>query len=433
MPDFWEFPTVSMGLGPINSLYQARFNRYLHHRQLDDTSGSRVWCFLGDGECDEPETLGAISLAGREQPRQPDLGRQLQPAAPRRAGARQRQDHPGARGGLPRRGLERDQGHLGLGVGRPARPGPRRRAARQDEQHRRRRVPALRRGDGAYIREHFFGPDPRLRALVEHLSDDELRWLPRGGHDYRKLYAAYKAATETKGRPTVILAKTIKGWTLGAEVEGRNATHQIKKMTNEQLRELRTRLHLEDEIPEEALADGAEPPYFRPPRARPSTTTSWPGAGRSAARSRAVGSRHPPADAARRQRVRRVPGRIGAQAASTTTAFTRLLRTLARDPDFGSRVVPIIPDEARTFGMDSLFREFGIYAAQGQKYEPVDHDLLLSYQESITTARSSRRASPRPGRWRRGSPRPRRTPPAACPWCRSSPSIRCSGSSGWAT
>ena len=144
MPDFWEFPTVSMGLGPLNAIYQARFNRYLQNRQLDDTSQSRVWCFLGDGECDEPETLGAHLARRPRAARQPDLRRQLQPAAPRRSGARQRQDHPGARGRVPRRRLERHQGHLGLEVGRAARPRRRRRAAQQDEHHRRRRVPAVR-------------------------------------------------------------------------------------------------------------------------------------------------------------------------------------------------------------------------------------------------------------------------------------------------
>jgi hypothetical protein len=195
--------------GPLQPL-PAQPPARRHQRQ------SRVWCFLGDGECDEPETLGR-HLAGRpREARQPDLGRQLQPAAPRRPGARQRQDHPGARGRVPRRRLERDQGVWGT-PGTSCSPRHRRRAAQQDEHHRRRRVPALHVEDGAYIREHFFGPDPRLRQMVEHLSDDDLRWLPRGGHDYRKLYAAYRGRHREPrlGAPTVILAKTIKGWTLG--------------------------------------------------------------------------------------------------------------------------------------------------------------------------------------------------------------------------
>src|SRR5690606_11472768 len=206
------------------------------------------------------------------------------------------------------------------------------------------------------------------------LTDDEIRNLPRGGHDYRKLYAAYKAATEQEGAPTVILAKTIKGWTLGPDVEGRNATHQIKKMTVEQLRTLRTRLHLEEEVPEEALADDREPPYISLPddseakqyMLQRRAALDGPLPRRSVAVRRAI---ELPSDDA----FAEVLGGSGKQAASTTTAFTRLLRNLCRDPKFGSRVVPIVPDEARTFGMDSLFKEFAIYASQGQRYEPVDH------------------------------------------------------------
>ena len=237
---------------------------------------------------------------------------------------------------------------------------------------------------GAYIREHFFGPDPRLRRLVEHLSDDELRLLPRGGHDYRKLYAAYKAAVENEGSgaPTVILAKTIKGWTLGPDVEGRNATHQIKKMTTEQLRILRDRLMLHTEIPEESL-DAGDPPYYRPPV--DSVEYQYMAERRrvldGAIPRRVVRARRPlelPADTA----FNEVTAGSGNQAVSTTMAFTRLVRNLTRDERFGPRVVPIIPDEARTFGMDALFREVKIYASQGQRYEPVDADLLLSYSEA---------------------------------------------------
>jgi pyruvate dehydrogenase E1 component len=235
---------------------------------------------------------------------------------------------------------------------------------------------------GAYIREHFFGPDPRLREMVAHLTDDELRWLPRGGHDYRKLYAAYKMAVEHEGSPTVILAKTVKGWTLGAGIESRNATHQIKKLSGPQLRVLRDRLYLQEEIPDAAL-EGDEPPYYRPPEdsveyqymveRRKALAGSLP---RRTLRTRRTLTL--PADTA----FKEVLSGSGGQSASTTMAFTRLVRNLARDPAFGQRVVPIIPDEARTFGMDSLFREIKIYAAHGQKYEPVDADLLLSYTES---------------------------------------------------
>ena len=384
MPEFWEFPTVSMGLGPINSIYHARFNRYLHHRRVADTGDARVWCFVGDGETDEPETLGAISLAGRE--RLDNLtwvvNCNLQRLdGPVRGNAKIIQELEGVFRGAGWNVIKVVWGsawdeliendHDGVLV--------KKMNETVDGEFQRFTVE-----DGAYIREHFFGPDPRLRKMVEHLSDDELRWLPRGGHDYRKLYAAYQAATEQVGAPTVILAKTVKGWTLGADVEGRNATHQIKKLSNKQLRDLRLRLHLEAEIPEEALADGAEPPYYRPPAESPEHQYL-------VARRLALGGSLPrrvirdakpltlPNDAV----FDEFRGGSGKNAASTTTAFTRLLRAFARDQEFGSRVVPIIPDEARTFGMDSLFKEFGIYASEGQKYEPVDHALLLSYHESI--------------------------------------------------
>jgi pyruvate dehydrogenase E1 component len=384
MPDFWEYPTVSMGLGPINSLYQARFNRYLHHRQLDDTSESRVWCFIGDGECDEPETLGAISLAGREGLDNLTwvINCNLQRLdGPVRGNGKIIQELEAVFRGAGWRVIKVIWGSGWDELIAADTDGVllEKMNATVDGDFQRYTVE-----DGAYIREHFFGPDPRLRKMVEHLSDEELRWLPRGGHDYAKLYAAYKAATERHVSPTVILAKTVKGWTLGTEVEGRNSTHQIKAMSNEQLRVLRARLHLEDEIPDEALADGEEPPYFRPPDGSPAHEYLM-------GRRKALGGALP-------QRVVRTTRPLtlpqdavfdefragsGKNAASTTTAFTRLLRAFARDEGFGSRVVPIIPDEARTFGMDSLFKEFGIYAAQGQKYEPVDHKLLLSYKESI--------------------------------------------------
>jgi pyruvate dehydrogenase E1 component len=237
---------------------------------------------------------------------------------------------------------------------------------------------------GDYIRNNFFGPDERLRQMVAHLDDDELRNLPRGGHDYRKLYAAYKAATENlgSGRPTVILCKTVKGWTLGEGFEGRNATHQIKKMTKDQLLAMRDRLYLNDEIPGDSI-DAANPPYFRP--AKDSIESQY-----MMERRKALDGSIPKRSTVAR-RALEMPGdtafaemRSGSngQHVSTTMAFTRLLRGLCRDEHIGPRVVPIVPDEARTFGRDALFRELEIYASQGQKYEPVDHDLLLSYSES---------------------------------------------------
>ncbi|MGA0863048.1 MAG: pyruvate dehydrogenase (acetyl-transferring), homodimeric type [Ilumatobacteraceae bacterium] len=384
MPAFWEFPTVSMGLGPITAAYQARFNRYLHNRRIDDTTGSRVWCFIGDGESDEPETTAAIAFAAREH---------LDNLVFVVNCNLQRLDGPVRGNGKIIQELEALYRGAGWNVIKVIW------GSRWDELLARdvdgvllNKMNSTVDGefqrytieDGAYIREHFFGPDPRLRQMVAHLSDEELRTLPRGGHDYRKLYAAYKTAVDNlgTGRPTVILAKTIKGWTLGSAIEARNATHQIKKMNFEQLRTLRDRLHLESEIPDSAL-DEDEPPFFRP---GPDTVEHQYMVQRRRALDgplpqRLVRTRRPlilPAPTA----FAEFDAGSGAQAVSTTMAFVRLLRNLVRDPDFGPRAVPIVPDEARTFGMDSMFREVQIYAPQGQKYEPVDHDLLLSYSES---------------------------------------------------
>ncbi len=382
MGDFWEYPTVSMGLGPILSIYQARFNRYLLNRRIDDTSNSRVWCFVGDGEVDEPETLGAISLAAREQ---------LDNLTWVVNCNLQRLDGPVRGNGKIIQELEAIFRGSGWNVIKVVWGG------RWDELLARdvdgvllHKMNTTVDGEfqryaiesGAYIREHFFGPDPRLRRMVEHLSDEELEKLPRGGHDYRKIYAAYAAAVRTEGVPTVILAKTIKGWTLGPGVEARNATHQIKKMSAEQLLGLRDRLFLRDEIPDEALSDGI-PPFIRP--SEDSDEMEYLQGRRAALGgylpSRSAYTRRPLAPPSDRPFAEHLAG-SGGQPASTTTAFTRLLRNLCRDGEFGSRVVPIIPDEARTFGMDALFRELKIYASQGQLYEPVDHDLLLSYRES---------------------------------------------------
>jgi pyruvate dehydrogenase E1 component len=386
MPDFWEYPTVSMGLGPISAIYQARFNRYLQNRRLDDTSASRVWAFIGDGETDEPETLGALSLASREQ---------LDNLVFVVNCNLQRLDGPVRGNGKIIQELEAVFRGAGWNVIKVIWGSKWDELLAQDKdgvllnqmnetvdgEFQRYSVE-----NGNYARENFFGPDPRLRQMVAHLSDEEIRNLPRGGHDYRKLYAAYRAASENlgSGRPTAILCKTVKGWTLGPGVEGRNATHQIKKMTTDQLLAVRDRLHLHEEIPDSALtADHDLPPYYRLPE--DSVEYQY-----LMARRRALGGSLPK----RVVRIRRplvlpaddafdeLMSGSGSQEASTTTGFTRLLRNLARDERFGSRVVPIIPDEARTFGMDALFRELRIYASQGQKYEPVDHDLLLSYTEA---------------------------------------------------
>jgi pyruvate dehydrogenase E1 component len=380
MPDFWEFPTVSMGLGPLNAVYQARFNRYLLHQEMVDTSASRVWCFVGDGEMDEPEATAGLSIASREQ-----LDNLIFVVNCNL----QRLDGPVRGNGKIIQELEATFRGAGWNVikviwGR----GWDDLLARDvdgvlvntmnttvDGEFQKYTVES-----GEYIREHFFGPDPRLTKMVEHLSDGDLQRLPRGGHDYRKLYAAYKMAVEHKGSPTVILAKTVKGWTLGAGLEARNSTHQIKKLDADALKVFRDRLGLP--IADSELEDG-DPPYYHP--------------GTDSAEYEYLSARRRALDGPLPERVVRpkkitlpprdsyaefLAGTGEKVQASTTTAFSRMLRTLLRDPGLGHRVVPIIPDEARTFGMDGLFHEVKIYAPFGQQYEPVDSALLLSYQEA---------------------------------------------------
>jgi pyruvate dehydrogenase E1 component len=380
LPDFWEFPTVSMGLGPLNAVYQARFNRYLYQREIADTTGARVWCFVGDGELDEPEAMAALPLAARE--RLDNLIFVVNCNL-------QRLDGPVRGNGKVIQELESIFRGMGWNVIKVvwgtawddllARDVDgvlvNKMNTTVDGEFQKYAVES-----GAYIREHFFGPDPRLRAMVQHLSDEELQRLPRGGHDSRKLYAAYKAAVEHQGSPTVILAKTIKGWTLGTGFEARNATHQIKKMTPVDLKTFRDRLYLD--IPDSDL-EGELAPYYHP-------GTDSPEYEYLMERRRALDGFLPervdrsktivfPRDEIIDQLVAGTGEKIQA---STTTAFTRLLRTLMKEPEWGNRVVPIIPDEARTFGMDALFPEFKIYAPFGQQYEPVDAALMLSYRES---------------------------------------------------
>src|SRR5687768_7089479 len=377
MPDFWEFPTVSMGLGPISAIYQARYNRNLQNRGLLDTSGSRVWAFLGDGETDEPETLGSLSVAAREGLDNLTFVVNCN---------LQRLDGPVRGNGKIIQELESVFRGAGWNVIKVI-------WAREwddilandvdgvlvdkmsetlDGEYQKFSVET-----GAYIREHFFGSDPRLKELVEHLSDDDILHLRRGGHDYRKVYAAYDSATRQKGRPTAILAKTVKGWTLGTGVEGRNITHQAKKMSEQELKIFRDRLQLD--IDDSKLKDA---PYYHPGPKAPEIEYMLD-------RRAALGGPVP-----RRVLVTKtveLPGDpvygefmtgSGKQEVSTTMAFTKLLRNLLRDKVVGDRIVPIIPDEARTFGMDPLFKEVGIYSALGQLYEPVDSNLILSYREA---------------------------------------------------
>ncbi len=381
MPEFWEYPTVSMGLGPINAIYQARFNRYLHDRRIDDTSGSKVWCFMGDGESDEPESLGALHLAARE--RLDNLifvvNCNLQRLdGPVRGNGKIIQELEGVFRGAGWNVIKVVWGSRwddllhhdvdGVLVEKMN--------TTVDGEYQRYSVET-----GSYIREHFFGPDPRLRDLVSDLTDDDLRNLPRGGHDYRKIYAAYKRAMEHRGSPTVVLVKTVKGWTLGPEVEGRNATHQIKKLNQEQLLRIRDRLYLHAEVPEDFNPD--DPPYIR---AAPESPEYRYLLDRRRALDGSLPSRtthvRRPLELPSERPFAELSAGSGTQAVSTTMAFTRLLRSLLRENPFGQRVVPIIPDEARTFGMDPLFKEIGIYASAGQRYEPVDWNLQLSYREA---------------------------------------------------
>ncbi len=376
MPDFWEFPTVSMGLGPISAIYQARFNRYLHNRGLADTSKSRVWAFLGDGETDEPESLGALSIAAREGLDNLTFVVNCN---------LQRLDGPVRGNGKIIQELEAVFRGAGWNVIKVI-------WAREWDDLLARDVDGVlvqqmnetldgefqkfSVAGGAYIREHFFGPDPRLRKLVEHLSDDDLAKLRRGGHDYRKVYAAYKAATEFKGSPTVILAKTVKGWTLGPGVEARNMTHQAKKLSEAELKVFRDRLQLP--IPDDQLKDA---PYYHPgPKSEEVEYLMEHRRALDGPLPKRTVRAKPLASPSREIDAEFDAG--SPTPVSTTMVFSRILRNLIRDKDLGPRIVPIIPDEARTFGMDPLFKEVGIYSALGQRYEPVDSDLVLSYREA---------------------------------------------------
>jgi len=378
MPNFWEFPTVSMGLGPIMAIYQARFNHYLTDRGLKpDAAESRVWAFLGDGECDEPEALGAITLAGREQLDNLIfvVNCNLQRLdGPVRGNGKIIQELEGAFRGAGWNVIKVIWGSDWDPIIAKDADGVlvRRMNEVVDGEYQKYTVMP-----GSYTRKRFFGVDPRLDAMVAHLSDDELRRMRRGGHDPVKVYAAYRAAVEHRGSPTVILAKTIKGYGLGEAGEGRNITHQQKKLNEEELRHFRDRfdIPISDDKVEEA-------PFYRPPDDSPEIRYLL-------ARRKALGGFLP----SRRAPTRKLKppkwedfaeffaGSEGREV-STTMAFVRLLVRLMRDRNVGRYVVPIIPDEARTFGMEALFRQFGIYSHVGQLYEPVDSDTVLYYREA---------------------------------------------------
>jgi len=377
MPDFWEFPTVSMGLSPLMAIYQARFNRYLEDRGMKPATDAKVWAFLGDGETDEPESLGAITLASREKLDNLIfvINCNLQRLdGPVRGNGQIIQELESAFRGAGWNVIkvlwgsewdpifERDtEGLLIKRMGQTV-----------DGEYQKLVV-----SSGAYVREHFFGSDPRLLQLVEPLPDEALRRLRLGGHDPRKVYAAYKAAVDHRGCPTVILARTIKGYGLGEAGEGKNVTHQQKKLNEDELREFRSRfgIPLND-------VDCIEVPFYRP--AEDSVEIQY-----LRARREALGGYVP------KRSIRSKPlvadhddlfkefheGSDGREV-STTMAFVGMLRKMLKDPEIGKLIVPIVPDEARTFGMESLFRTVGIYSSVGQRYEPVDVNTLLYYKEA---------------------------------------------------
>ena len=381
MPDFWQFPTVSMGIGPINAIYQARFNRYLQNRGIKDTSQQHVWAFLGDGEVDEVDTLGAIGLASRENLDNLTFVVNCN---------LQRLDGPVRGNGKIIQELESTFVGAGWNVikvvwGRDWDP-----LLAQDREGALVNLmnttldgdyQTFKAESGSYVREQFFGRDPRTAAMVANWSNEQIWGLKRGGHDYRKLFAAYTAAMEPNGKPTVILAKTVKGWTLGSTFEGRNSTHQMKKMSLEDIVTFRDRLGIP--IADDKL-DKYTPAYYKP---SPDSEEAKYLAERRAALGGSIPRRRAaskplamPADSV----YESVNRGSGQQEIATTMAFVRMLKDLVKDPGLGARIVPIIPDEARTFGMDSLFPTMKIYSPHGQKYTAVDRELMLSYKESTS-------------------------------------------------
>ncbi len=381
LPDFWEFPTVSMGLGPASAIYQAWTNKYLHERGIKDTSQQDVWAFLGDGEMDEPESRGMLQHAAQQGLDNLTFVVNCN---------LQRLDGPVRGNGKIIQELEAFFRGAGWNVikviwGREwdvllnadkdrALVNLMNTTLDGDYQ-------TYKANDGAYVREHFFGRDPRTKRLVEHMTDDEIWALKRGGHDYRKVYAAYKAAREHTGQPTVILAHTIKGYALGSGFAGRNATHQMKKMKVDDLKQLRDTLQLP--ISDAQLEENPYlPPYYNPGPQDEAIAYMLE-------RRRELGGFLPerrtsykPLHLPEPKVYESLAKGSGTQPVASTMAFVRLFKDLMRDPEIGKRIVPIIPDEARTFGLDAIFPSAKIFNTLGQHYTPVDSDLMLSYRES---------------------------------------------------
>jgi pyruvate dehydrogenase E1 component len=378
MPNFWEYPTVSMGLGPIMAIYQARFNEYLQDRGFKNTSGQKVWAFLGDGECDEPETLGAITLASREK-----LDNLIFVVNCNL----QRLDGPVRGNGKIIQELEAIFRGAGWNVIKVVWSSDWDALLEKDESGLlAQRMTEVVDGqyqkyvgmNGAYIREHFFGKYPELLKLVENYSDERLEKMKRGGHDPEKVYAAYKAAVEHKGQPTVILAKTIKGYGLGEAGEGRNIAHNQKKMNEKELLEFRSRFGIP--ISDEEVGNA---PFYKPPVSSNEIKYLQD---RRTALGGSVPSRpteHPKLEVPTLDDYRKfMSTQYDGKSISTTNGFVRLLGRLVKDKKIGANIVPIVPDESRTFGMEGLFREIGIYAHAGQLYEPIDSDQISYYKEA---------------------------------------------------
>ncbi|MFN9591300.1 MAG: pyruvate dehydrogenase (acetyl-transferring), homodimeric type [Pirellulaceae bacterium] len=378
MPSFWEYPTVSMGLGPIMAIYQARFNKYLKDRGLKDTEGRRVWAFLGDGECDEPESLGAITLAAREK---------LDNLVFVINCNLQRLDGPVRGNGKIIQELEAVFRGAGWNVIKVVWGGDWDPLLEKDDSGMLvQRMNEIVDGQyqkytgmpGSYIRDHFFGKYPEVAKLVANYSDEKLEKMRRGGHDPEKVFAAYKAAVGHRGQPTVILAKTIKGYGLGEAGEGRNVAHNQKKMNEKELLEFRSRFGIP--ISDEEVGSA---PFYKPPESSMEMKYLRE---RRAALGGPVPSRpvNPPKTETPtlEEYSRFLEGTVEGKEMSTTMGFVRLLGRLVKDKKVGRNIVPIVPDESRTFGMEGMFREVGIYAHTGQLYEPVDSDQIAYYKEA---------------------------------------------------
>jgi pyruvate dehydrogenase E1 component len=376
MPDYWQFPTVSLGIGPITSIYQARFMKYLHARGIADTGGRKVWAFLGDGEMDEPESMGSIGLAGREH---------LDNLIFVINCNLQRLDGPVRGNGKIIQELESDFRGAGWNVIKVIWGGRWDPLLAADTDGALVRVmdecvdgdyQTFKSRDGAYVREHFFGRDPRLLELAKDMSDEEVWLLNRGGHDQQKVYAAYRAAVEHSGQPTVILAKTVKGYGMGVSGEGQMITHQAKKMTEDALLAFRDRFELPLSDEQVRAAEFYKPPSGSPEMEFLRERRSQLGGHLPSRRRRSEALEVPDLQIFQSQ----LDG-TGEREISTTMAFVRILAALLRDKKIARRIVPIIPDESRTFGMEGMFRQIGIYAPGGQLYQPQDAEQLMFYKE----------------------------------------------------